>query len=90
MYDILNIRSKSISQSVSELINDKAVYRTAPGTLGLLIISFLTFSICKISPHSQEINFNLFELFPPSHDIDVTCNFVISFFVTTYIGMLQS
>ena len=38
IYDILKIWRKRIADLINELINDEAVYRTAPATPGLLTI----------------------------------------------------
>ena len=37
IYDIMKIWRKRLTDSLNELINDKAVYRTAPATPGLLM-----------------------------------------------------
>ena len=39
---------KIFSQTMSHLMNDKAVYRTAPATPGLLITALLAFSFCNL------------------------------------------
>ena len=36
---VMNIWMKRVTESVNQLINDEAVYRTAPATPGLLNIS---------------------------------------------------
>ena len=36
VYDIMKIWRKRLTQSVSQSVNDEAVYRTAPATPGLL------------------------------------------------------
>ena len=38
IYDIMKIWRKRLTHSLTELINEEAVYRTAPATPGLIII----------------------------------------------------
>ena len=42
IYDILKIWRKRLTYSLTELMNDEAVYRTAPATPGLLITEILS------------------------------------------------
>ena len=69
IYDIMKIWRKRLTHSLTDLMNDEAVYRTAPATPGLLITSHYSF-MTKFHPQVANIGRKVAQLVEGQEQVD--------------------